>query len=60
MEELRCRFLGVTVGDEVAAAASLAGGEGLAGGESNGSGGGGVSFFGNGLSVVIFGGGMDL
>ena len=37
MEELRCRFLGVTVGDEVAAAGSLAEGEGLAGGESNGS-----------------------
>ena len=45
MEDLHCRFLGVTVGDEVAAGGdgSLAGGEGVAGGESNGSGGG-VSF----------------
>ncbi len=56
MEELHCRFLEVTVGDEVAAAGggSLAGGEGLAGGESNGSRGG------RGLSVVIFGEGMNL
>ena len=40
MEELCCHYLGVTVGNEVSAAAaadgSLAGGEGFAGGESNG------------------------
>ena len=49
MEELHCRFLGVTVRDEVAAAAadgSLADGEGFAGGESNGSGSGWVPFLG--------------
>ena len=46
MDELRCRFLGVamgdeTVDDEVAAAAaggSFAGGDGFIGGESTGSG----------------------
>ena len=48
IDELRCRFLGVALGDgEVAAAcgSSLAGGEGLMAGESNGSGGGDRSLF---------------
>ena len=37
MDELRCRFFGVVLGDEGAVAG---GGDGLIGGESNGSGGG--------------------
>ena len=43
-------------GDEGVAA--VAGGDGLIGGESNGSGGGGPFFFG--IKMVISGGGMDL
>ena len=42
IDELRCRFFGVVDGDEFAAA--VAGGAGLVGGDSNGSGGG-VPFF---------------
>ena len=38
IDELRCRFFGVVHGDEGVAA--VTGGDGLAGGESNGSGGG--------------------
>ena len=57
MEELRCRFLGVVEGDEtVEEVAAVAGGDGLAGGASNGSGGG--PFFGSGFNVVMVGGGM--
>ena len=43
MDELRCRFFGVVDGDGVAVA--VAGGAGLVGGDSNGSGGGWVPFF---------------
>ena len=38
IDELRCRFFGVVDGDEEVTA--VAGGDGLIGGESNGSGGG--------------------
>ena len=55
IDELRCRFLDITLGDSEDAAA-VAGGEGLMGGESNGSGGG--PFFG-GFKLVISRGGMD-
>ena len=44
IDELRCRFLGVVDGDEIAAVA-VAGGAGLVGGDSNGSGGGVGPFF---------------
>ena len=55
MDELRSRFFGAVLGDEGAVAV---GGDGLIGGESNGSGGGGPFFFG--IKMVISGGGMDL
>ena len=42
MDELCCRFFGVVDGDEVAVA--VAGGAGLVGGDSNGSGGGSLFF----------------
>ena len=45
MDELRCRFFGVVDGDEVA----VAGGAGLVGGDSNGSGAGDGSLFFSGL-----------
>ena len=41
MDELRCRFFGVVDGDDDVA---VAGGAGLVGGDSNGSGGGWVPF----------------
>ena len=57
INELRCRFFGVSLGDEGAAA--VAGGDGLmeGGGESNGSRGG--SLFCS-FRMVINGWGMDL
>ena len=42
MDELRCRFFGVVDGDDEVA---VAGGAGLVGGDSNGSGGVGGSLF---------------
>ena len=57
MDELRCRFFGDEVG-EVVAVAATGGGDGLVGGASTGSGGGGP-FFGWGFNDVRFEGGMD-
>ena len=57
MDELRCRFFGVVLGDEGVVAVA-GGGGGLIGGESNGSRGGGPFFFG--IKMVISGSGMDL
>ena len=58
IDELRCRFLGVVDGDEEVTA--VAGGDGLIGGESNGSGGGvGPFFFPLGNKIDMRGGGMD-
>ena len=42
IDELRCRFFGVVEGED---AAAVTGGNGLAGGDSNGSGGGMGPFF---------------
>ena len=57
MDELRCRFFGVVDGDEIAAA--VAGGAGLVGGDSNGSGEGVGPFFFC-IKTDMRGGGMDL
>ena len=57
MDELRCRFFGEVDGDEIAAA--VAGGAGLVGGDSNGSGGGVGPFFFC-TKTDMRGGGMDL
>ena len=56
IDELRCHFFGVVLGDGVAA---IAGGDGLIGGESNGSRVGVGPFF-LGIKMDINGGGMDL
>ena len=56
IDELRCRFFGVVDGDEGVAA--VAGRDGLAGGDSNGSGGGGPFFLCT--KTDMRGGGMDL
>ena len=57
MDELRCRFFGDEEG-EVDAVVATGGGDGLVGGDSNGSGGGGP-FFRWYFSGVRLGGGMD-
>ena len=57
IDELRCRFFGVVDGDEGVAA--VAGRDSLAGGDSNGSGGGMGPFF-LGTKTDMRGGGMDL
>ena len=59
IDELRCRFFGVVDGDEDVAV--VTGGEGFAGGASNGSGGGmGLFFLSFGSKTDMRGGGMDL
>ena len=55
MDELRCRFFGDEEGEAVAATGGV---DGLEGGDSNGSGGGGP-FFRWAFKAVRFGGGMD-